>query len=112
MMLLVMEPRAGEIQAQPGEQDFGWGGALSVEVALPLSPCRPTFSLPLPPPPATTRQTDTDAADLNLAHRVHSNVRKHIELLAAPLRSGPGPPVRKALWRRTGLLRALSDPHP
>lgn len=52
MMLLVMEPRAGEIQAQPGEQDFGWGGALSMEVALPLSPCRPTFSLPLPPPPA------------------------------------------------------------
>ena len=30
MMLLVMEPRAGEIQ------DFSWGRGLSVEVALPI----------------------------------------------------------------------------
>ena len=50
MMLLVMEPWAGEIQAQPGEQDFSWGRGSVRGGGSPPSPCRPTFSLPLPPP--------------------------------------------------------------
>ena len=50
MMLLVMEPRAGEIQAQPGEQDFSWGRGSVRGGGSPPSPCRPTFSLPLRPP--------------------------------------------------------------
>lgn len=81
MMLLVMEPRAGEIQAQPGEQDFSWGRGSVRGGGSPPSPCRPTFSLPLRPP----------------------NPALHLLL------SGPGmQPTQEHIWHPTPSLAASS----
>lgn len=71
MMLLVMEPRAGEIQAQPGEQDFGWGGGSVHGGGSPPIPLQAHILLALAPSPRTApaapRPWDAAKAGAHLA---------------------------------------------
>ena len=111
-LLLVMEPRAGEIQAQPAEQDFSWergsvrgGGSSPLPPAGPHSPCPCS---PPPPPHRTCARRSWDAANAGahlasnsfLSSQFKNNPGKYFSAGARCHSHGHRPPSRSCENRR------------
>lgn len=112
MMLLVMEPRAGEVQAQPAEQDFSWGrGSVRGGGSSPL-PLQAHILLALAPhphphtAPAARRSWDAAKAGAHLASnsflssQFKNNPGKYFSAGARCHSHGHPPPSRSRENRR------------